>query len=294
MKIVLTGGNGFIGKPILQSLLNSGHQILCLSRKQNEMNNLDLIWHLCDLSIPESYQQIVTEFEPEALIHLAWDEIPNFNSTNSFKNLINSISLLEFIFRIKSCKKILISGSCFEVKNEIGKCKENLIGEVSDYFTWSKISILKYLMLMNQDSNVQIGWMRIFYAYGFNQKKSSLIPKIIESFSNGKSVLLRNPYNVIDLINVFDIAKAFTSAIENNFESGIFNIGNGVPIKVIDVIETIEKYILNSDNFTNEIRRSNKNLVEELNFYADITKTQKVLSWNPTISLIDYLAKSQE
>ena len=56
-------------------------------------------------------------FNPDVVIHLAWFGIPDFSERNSLVNLNLSINLLEFIIDETQCKKVIISGSCFEYRN---------------------------------------------------------------------------------------------------------------------------------------------------------------------------------
>ena len=66
----------------------------------------------------------IIKFNPEIVIHLAWEGIPVLNYTNCYKNLKNSISFFDLIFRETLCKKIIISGSCLEYGKQYGLCKE--------------------------------------------------------------------------------------------------------------------------------------------------------------------------
>ena len=117
MKILITGGNGFIGTQILNCLDNTNYTVLNLYRnKKNKKKNI--VNFKCDLSKPSSYIKRIKKFNPEILIHLAWHGIPDFSKKNCTINKKNSIKLIQEISKCKSIKKIIVAGSCFEIKHK--------------------------------------------------------------------------------------------------------------------------------------------------------------------------------
>ena len=83
MRIVLTGGTGFIGSKILSELNKKNFKILVLSRKKNK-NKKKISFLKCDLFKPSSYIKKLKNFNPNVLIHCAWYEIPKLSKKNSY------------------------------------------------------------------------------------------------------------------------------------------------------------------------------------------------------------------
>jgi len=144
--------------------------------------------------------------------------------------------------------------------------------------------------------NKDLIWFRIFYAYGHGQRKDSLVPNLIHSFINGKGPDINNPLNANDFIHISDIALAFRCAVNKKIKSGIYNLGSGKSTRVIDICKTIGKIINKKICISNAIKKTNRDYGKTLNFWANINKTQKTLSWKPTISIKkgikDYLKDS--
>ena len=86
MRILVTGATGFIGLPLTRHLVRQGHEILALSRSPLRSEKF-INWLSADLSFPETYQDAIRSFEPEILIHLAWQDIPDFSFEKSENNL---------------------------------------------------------------------------------------------------------------------------------------------------------------------------------------------------------------
>lgn len=285
MRILITGASGFIGVPILDEFRKSNHLVMALSRTEKKSSFPNLIWLNCNLDYIDECKNEIIKFNPEIVIHLAWSDIPEFNSKNSNGNLKKSINFFEFVFTLKNLQKVIVSGSCFEIKNKSGPCIEDCETDATTYFSWAKVSLLEWLKIKAVEKNVSLLWMRIFYAYGIGQKPNSLIPSIINSFLSGSKPNLMRPYNCIDFIHKDDIARAFVVASEKSVPSGIYNVGSGKTICISEIVEIIGK-VFNQGRLINEPILPSKNSGDEvLNFHADIRKIQSYFDWQPKISI---------
>ena len=89
--------------------------------------NSDLVnvtWHRADLAYPNQYREKIEQFAPEAVVCLSWQDIPDFSLKKSIDNLEITITLLDFVTNLKSCKSISV-GSCLEYGKVKGSCQES-------------------------------------------------------------------------------------------------------------------------------------------------------------------------
>ena len=94
-RVLVTGASGFIGVPLLRLLVLKGNEVLALSRKDRPSQiSSSIKWLIADLTSPKSYKHTIEDFEPEVLIHLAWQEIPDYSLATSSKNLNMSLKKL--------------------------------------------------------------------------------------------------------------------------------------------------------------------------------------------------------
>jgi UDP-glucose 4-epimerase len=290
MKILVTGGSGFIGASVIDNLINTDHKILAISRKKKiSINNIT--WVKADLSKKNSYSQYVINFNPEVIIHFYWDKIPNFSKKISNQNLKNSKNFFEFIFKKTECKKLIISGSCFEYSKKIGSCNERQKCIPKDYFTSSKLNLLEWTRKNSKKYNYDFAWFRIFYAYGPKQRKDSLIPYIIRSLKNREKLNLSNPYANLDFINIEDVSRYIIKSIDVKFRSGIYNIGSGKSIQILKIYKIIKKILLLKNDQYFDYKKISVNLKKNLNFYADITKSVKTFNIKNKISIKEGISK---
>lgn len=296
MNILITGASGFVGLPILNNLIKSNevNQIYASTRKIKDSypKHEKLKWIEVNLNDTFKVSDIVNENKIDALIHLAWSDIPDFSYSKCVYNLNQSINLINTVLENTKCKKLLLAGSCFEYNQPFGECVENNNTRPKDYFTWSKLSLLEYLLLKSKEHGVSLAWFRLFYVYGANQRQGSLFPTLYRSLTENKVPSLNTPKNANDFIYVEDVAAAFEIALHSEFDSGIYNLGTGSSTSVTDFCKTLE--IIMNDNYllTSSLIEKTKNSNQEINFYASITKTKETFGWVAKTSLIDGLSKS--
>ncbi len=295
MRVFITGATGFIGRYVVGQIRAGGHDILAftLEKDANESSTKNIQWLYGDLGDIESLKPPIRSFDPEVVIHLAWQGIPDYSEVISQINLNNSIQLLDVIVEETNCKKIIVAGSCFEYGKNKGVCKESDPVQLKSFFSWAKYSLYQYLLLKCNQREVELIWFRIFYVYGPGQRGGSLVPMLFERIKKRIIPEIRYPFNKNDFIYVGDVAEAFLQAVSKSLPSGIYNIGSGQSTRVIDICKIIEKNILSGTEITERIRKNIKHEQKE-SFWADISKSQKLLGWKYKTTLEDGIAKYDE
>lgn len=283
MRVLVTGATGFIGTPVCQQLFKAGHSVLAVTRKECGQIPDEVQWLLADISNPSTYSSQVLEFAPEVIIHLAWAGIPDFSLTQSLENLNSSINFLSNVLQLETCRKVIVAGSCFELNQLQGACSEDDLGSPKDHFTWAKHSLRTWLELQSTRRNIVMGWMRIFYAFGPKQRSASLIPTLLSSLSQNHTPPIKAPHNANDFIFVDDVAAAFVAAVDSEIETGIYNLGTGRATSVLEICE-IGESLFKSTKHTDALRKLPSG-TSPVNFWAECTKTKKLLGWQPRISL---------
>jgi len=293
LKVVVTGASGFIGMPVIKMLSDAGFKVLAISRTIHELSEHKNISFLkADLSNPKTYRKKVKLFSPRILIHLAWQDIPDFSFDKSLLNLKQSLEILNFVLNFETCKKIIVSGSCFEINQLKGKCPEKNKVVAKDHFTWAKLSLYSWLKMRCSNKKIHFAWMRIFYVYGPGQRKESLIPSILKNLMKGQLPDIHSPGNSNDFVYVDDVADGFLKAVCVNFPSGIYNLGSGSSTPILDVCLIAEQIVLGDDSLTLELKLKTKKIKSNEDFWADIQNSKEILDWQPTTSLNEGIKKT--
>lgn len=208
MKIYVTGSTGFIGKRVMK----------LLERNDNIIEILHHRLHEVDLYAPQ-----LIEFNPDVVLHLAWEGIPDYGYEQSVKNLKYGLDLFDVI-RNTDCKRVIVTGSCFEDENNyaMGVAKRNLY------------EMGKFLF---DNMGVDFIWAKLHYVYGEGQRIKSFMPLLILD----KIRKIHNPTKLVDYIHVDDVAKALVEFI-NKGKTDIYEIKTGRKVTLQYIKNRIKQY----------------------------------------------------
>ena len=288
MNILITGSSGFIGSNLVNSLLENEVKLLPLSRKNKSIHYKKHLF--IDLKNFEKIKKKIIIFKPDIVIHLAWQDIPDYSFEVQYLNFKISINFLNFIINETNCKKIIVSGSCWEYGINKGPCVEGHDNRINSYFSWSKKSLYSFLNLLCKEKSINLIWLRIFYVYGPGQKKTSLIPSIVNLILKSKKINIKFPYNCNDYIYIEDLINAFNFVIYNKMESGIYNLGSGKTHSVLKIAKILEQKISGNNIMSNRIHNK-KISYRRINFWADKKKSKKIFKDIKLISIEQGLEK---
>jgi nucleoside-diphosphate-sugar epimerase len=293
MIILVTGASGFIGKHFCDEMRRQGHQLISISRNCNTSNdfNDNIYWIQSSLDLSNETLNLIEYLKPEILVHLAWQDIPDFSKEKSHKNLESQIHFFNNLISLKSIKRIIVSGSCWEYGDSIGLCSEDNDITPLNYFIWAKKSLYNYLNIICVENNLELVWLRFFYVYGPGQKQSSLIPSLFLKLVNNEKPIILSPQDSNDFIYIDDLINAIKLVVIKDKISGIINIGSGKSTPIIEVLKLIELELFSKINYSNSNKNIPKSTNRIKNFWADIRKAKNVLCWAPSISMKDGIIK---
>ena len=247
MNILITGASGFIGFNLLKKLsANKKYKILALSRKKN-LNKIskNIKTLKSDLVMSSSSFNLIKVFSPQILIHLAWQDIPDYSKKKSQINFLKQKFFFQKINKLKSLKKIIVTGSCSEHKN-----KHHL---TSKFFVNSKNKIKK--LIKKQKKNLI--WLRLFFVFGQRQRKKALIPSIVSSIKNKQLIELKKPDMINDYIHVNDVLKFITSHLNKTDENQEYDVGSGYGLNALDIMNFYKNIF--KGNFKGQIKKHFRN-----------------------------------
>jgi len=278
VRILVTGGTGFIGRSLIPLFLERGHDILVLTHSRqpgNRYGSNSIKYFYVDLQDAVSLETCMKKFKPQALVHLAWEGLPDYSMEMCRRNLEYSIRLFSLASML-GCSPILSTGSCWEYAGNRGMLSENDELESAALFPATKTAIRFIGESIARENGLRFYWLRLFYVYGPGQRKTSLIPHIIESAKNGSKPQIQSPCDRNDFIFVDDVARAITGVIEHQPDKVVYNVGSGNPTAVEEVVrityETMNKTFDNKFLTKREAGTGKE-------FWADISRICKDIGW---------------
>lgn len=242
MKILVVGGNGFLGKEIVKQLEAEGNNILSMRRSGGLIVEKNEI--LADISKPESYKNFINDWRPQVVVQCAWVTAQKIYR-QSPENLNYSSQTLQFA---KDCfaagtRHFIGLGSSAEYGIQPYPCNAtNTKPNPSDPYGESKLKTMYQLHELTNAANAQLTWARIFQPYGLGQDPERLIPWAAQQMLVGREIKLQNPDVYLDWISSRDIARAVSWCIKNATPE-VIDIGTAIGTSVHQVLVEVAKII---------------------------------------------------
>jgi nucleoside-diphosphate-sugar epimerase len=259
---------------------------MLIGRNLDFISDTNVKKKLLDLNSSNFDYQEIIDYNPDVFVHLAWEGLPDHSEEVSKKNYFNSMRIFKMIINSTSCSKIISTGSCWEYNdgNIYGECREDFKINPQTPFSIYKNKIFNEVFDITKKKKITFNWLRLFYVYGLGQKKTSIIPMLIDSIKNKKKININYPFNINDYINVSDVSKIIDCFITKNLSSGVYNLGSGKGVEVKKLLEIIDKNINGNNALTAEYLAKVEEKVKIQNFYAS---TEKINKYIMNLELID-------
>ena len=277
MRLLVTGGTGYIGSHTVCELLDQGYEVVIVDNLYNskievldsikEITGKDVKFYQVDVCDKKLLNQIFEENEIDGVIHFAGYKAVGESVAKPLKyyhnNLESTISLLEAMTKY-NCKKIAFSSSATVYgKPEKLPIKEDFPLSTTNPYGTTKLMIEDILRdVYKSDNTWSIAILRYFNPIGAHESgligenpndiPNNLMPYIVKVATKELEVLsvFGNDYDthdgtgVRDYIHVVDLAKGHIKAIEKVMkDQGLdsYNLGTGIGYSVLDLVNTFEK-----------------------------------------------------
>lgn len=299
MKVIVTGGAGFIGSHIVDLLFENNYEVCVidnLNHGKAENVNPKVKFYKCDI-LSNNILNIFRSEKPDIVIHQAAQISTTKSISNPMKdaeiNIMGTLNLLESARSI-NVKKVIYSSSAavFGEPKYLPIDEEHPVDMVSHYGV-SKHVVEHYLSVYKKLYNINYVILRYSNVYGPRQD-SSAEGGVVSIFCD-KVLKNESPYiygdgeQTRDFIYVKDVAKANLLAIKGNIE-GIFNVSSNEKISINQLFKTIIS-TLNKKIEPIHVKERDGDLT---NSYMTYEKIFNKLGWKPEHKVIDGIKETIE
>lgn len=310
MKILITGGAGFIGSHVAQFYFDNGNEVYVLDNLSTGFrDNIKFIkddyFFKEDVQNKDAIKEILIEYDFEVIIHLAAvvsvvetiNEPVNSNEINidSTLNILNvlkryNLNIRRFVFASSAA----VYGNNLELPNKTGVA----VNPQSPYAI-QKYAGEQYSKIFHTLYDLPTVSLRFFNVYGPKQDPKSPYSGVLsimrdKYINNEVFTFYGDGTQTRDFVYVKDIVQAIDIVINNqNAIGGIYNVGTGKPTSLIEIFKTYEKlYELQID-----FRKTNEREGDIKHSYADINDLIS-LGYKPNydldIGLLNYYKFSKQ
>lgn len=302
--VLVTGGAGFIGSHLCEKLLELGYRVINLDNFNDFYNPItkrkNIVTALSnhrytlvegDIRDKKLLEKIFNTFDIAAVIHIAALAGVRTSIGNPLEyvdvDIKGTVNLLEFSRDYKVKKFIFASTSSVYGLNSIPFKEDSIKSPISPYAA-AKLAGESFCSVYNALYGIPIVCLRFFTVYGPRQRPEMAIHYFTRLIDEGKEIpIWGDGASSRDYTYIDDIIDGIVASINLNCSFDIFNLGNSNPIRLNDLIDLIEQKLGKS------ARRlyfaMQKGDVEHT--YADITKSNIMLGYNPEISIEEGIEK---
>ena len=306
MKILITGGAGFVGSHLCDSLISNGHEIVIFTRNPEKNQNISHILdkitiESVDVTDSSKLEKKILGIKPEIIFHLAGQTSHKLSFENPLydidANAKSTLTILETL-RKSELNSRFILGSTFVV---IGKPESLPINESSScnptsIYGASRLASENYCKIFNHVYGLDTVTFRITNSFGPREQyltsEKNAINFLIYNASKGKEITIYNEGKFFrDVIYIDDVISGLDTIMNKGEKGNLYWISSNKKTWFHEIGSILEEKT-NGTVLYGDATEYNKK-VDVGNFLVDNSKL-KSLGWNPSISVRDGILKTLE
>jgi UDP-glucuronate 4-epimerase len=304
LKILVTGGAGFIGSHLVAKLLSHGHDVAVVDnfhpyypeeRKQWQFRALtggDVPVYRIDLLDGEKTEQLFLRYRPDIVYHLA--ALPGVPHS-----LLKPLDYVDY--DIKATINVLkaageagvshvlfaSSSSVYGNQGNIPLREEMATGKVISPYAAAKYGAESFCYTYAHLFGYQLTIFRYFTVYGPWGRPDMAIGKFIHQLLRGEEIVVYGTETARDYTFVDDIVAGMIAALGRSGESDVFNLGSGRPITMERLLEELRTHFPAMKVVYAPERKGDVKAT-----WADITKAQRAFGYKPSVTFENGLART--
>jgi UDP-glucose 4-epimerase len=302
VKILVTGGAGFIGSHVVDAYVTAGHEVAVLDNMatgREENVNPKARLYRADVRDLAHVQQAIGDFKPDVVNHhAAQSEVPKSVAdpgNDAQVNVVGGLNVLRACID-HSARKIIFSstgGALYGEPDIVPNDEDHPIRPLSPYGT-SKYAFEQYLATFQRTFGLNYTTLRYANVYGARQDFFAEEGRVVAIFASrmieGKPLTIDWDGNQSrDMLHVGDVAMANIAALDKG-DGGTYHISTGVPVTVNDLFRKLALLT----EYKMEPRRGPQRKGDVYRIALDNSRAKEQLGWEPRILLEEGLRLTVE
>jgi UDP-glucose 4-epimerase len=299
MKVLVTGGAGFIGSHIVDGLIEDKYEVVVvddLSTGREENIHKKAKFYKLDIQNPK-LEEIFQKEKPDYVNHHAAQKDVRVSVSDPILdakiNILGTINLLQNCIKYKVKKVIFAStGGAIYGEQKIFPAPEDHPTRPISPYGITKLIAEHYLYYYKAIYGLDYVSLRYSNVYGPRQDphgEAGVVAIFIQKMLNGEQPIINGDgEQTRDFVYAGDIVMANILAMNNNTSESIFNIGTGVETTINQIFFRIRDIV----NPHIKEKHGPRKEGEQRRSVVDYIKAKEILHWQPRVSLIDGLEKT--
>ncbi len=287
MRLIIVGGNGFIGKHLVDCALTAGHEVVAVDLGDRG-------------SLPESIEYLAGGIDElcersdllewaSAVCHLASATIPASSAQHPMKevdgNIRPTVKLLEKMIECGNRRLVFLSsgGAVYGAPQECPIPESHALDPISHYGA-GNVAIEKIIGSFSALQGLEAAIIRPANPYGTGQNnlgQLGVISTFLAKLRDGEPVQVYGDGSIVrDFVHVADLARLIVDCIEKG-ATGVYNCGGGTGSSINELIAEIEA----ATGRALQIERHPARPFDPKEIVLDISKARRDLRWVPQVTL---------
>ena len=299
MKILVSGGAGFIASHIADAFVAAGHDVAIiddLSSGRRENLNPKARFHHLDVQDTAAVEDVFRRERPEVLCHHAAQmDVRRSVADPRFDARVNLIGLLNLMEcgRQQGLKRVLFAstGGAIYGEQETFPAAESHVTQPLSPYGVAKLASERYLFFYHATYGISYAALRYANVYGPRQNphgEAGVVAIFTEKLLRGEPPVINGDgKQTRDYVYVGDLVRANLAALQSDFV-GAVNLGTGIETDVNTLFQLLRKEIGSSAPEQHGPAKAG----EQLRSVIDNRLAQRVFGWKPEVSFADGLKQT--
>jgi nucleoside-diphosphate-sugar epimerase len=293
--LLVIGGSGFIGQHLVKEAALRNYETTVISLNVVDENQQTcgvdyLVADVCD------YDSLTGAMKGKCFSHVVnlGGYINHARYNKGGREVIEDhyigVNNLVQCLNWKTLQTFVQIGSSDEYGDAPAPQKEDMRERPISPYSLGKLLACQLLQMLYRTEGFPAVILRLFLVYGPGQKDSRFLPQVISGCLEGKSFPASVGQQLRDFCYVEDVVNGIFIALKNSQAQGeVVNLASGIPVEIRQAMETVINIVGGGSPRYGEVPyRTGENMA----LYADISKAKRLLKWQPTVSLMDGLART--
>jgi UDP-glucuronate 4-epimerase len=304
LKIIITGGAGFIGSHLTRKLMSENHEVYVidclhpyysLERKKKQLQTIGSLtsgqFTTLDLLNKNETISYFQSISPDAVIHLAALPGVAYSIEKPLEyvdyDIKATINVLEACGQ-SNARQIIFASSSSVYGNQEGPLKEEMAnGNVISPYAASKYSAESFCHVYRHLYGFETKILRFFTVYGPWVRPDMAIGIFLKKLLNKQAITLYGEDRVRDFTYIDDITDGIYLALTQLHRSEMINIGSGNPISMLSLLNELKQYFPEM-----EILKDDSRAGDVVQTWADIHRAENLLGYSPKVDFGKGLAET--
>lgn len=281
-KILVVGGNGYLGKFLVKVLRENEADIFVISRNCEQSNSQFTV----DITNFDETYKVIQKIKPDIVYHLA----ANISRNRDFSiyeemAAVNVQGTLNVLRSLEGINAHFIFTSSSEIYgNNASPFHENQIPKPVSPYSLTKINAEILVQTYSTNQSKKFTNLRVFNFYGESMPEGFFIPQMIQSLKKGEDFLMTKGEQVRDFLYVGDVVKALVLTAKNTSSYGeTMNVCSGKGTKLSQLAAAVNTSMKTKAKIVLGAIPYRDNEVWEM--IGDNSKIKKIIGFEPKISI---------